>query len=453
MTQVMLTTSRWQTHATRRSRRALPQGIRTNSQHSEAMDLSIAELQETIPIRLGPGWPLQCTGKLHLPSPSAGGYANYHSQMGHRTLMLNDNCDGTMTVVGKREFPEATGRFPAIVVSATPLPSDGEDVYVEPQPEKSKRNGPINPLGPRQVPDVDTVQAAAKSQLWTHLLGMLPKATRLPDYPPALGLLTLPQRRFVPDDVEAKLRTGQIDTRLDVRAFCALLIYLTGSGGLCNHCSDPKRATRTFDTCIALHPLAPPMLRKAFGASTCCNCYLERPTPPCVMVRSNLADPQAAETHGMPATATVDKARFVTDPARKPLDAARVKEVPDEKGDGDDEASTERRPTRRLSRNEPPPRPSVARTSSASQSPWITPVPIPTYPQQASRKRPIPAAPVAVSVPVPVPPQPDINTLAASLELEDWEFAPGRVRDETQDEPESKFLTHRNPAPQKPPKI
>ncbi|KAK4196764.1 hypothetical protein QBC40DRAFT_233670 [Triangularia verruculosa] len=45
-----------------------------------------------------------------------------HFSASHRALLLNDNRDGTMSILGKRKFPDpASGRMPALVVSRQPL--------------------------------------------------------------------------------------------------------------------------------------------------------------------------------------------------------------------------------------------------------------------------------------------------------------------------------------------
>lgn len=63
--------------------------------------------------------------------------------MAYRAALLNDNGDGTMTILGKRELPEATGRYPAIVVSAVALPSDGKNALGKLWPTKSNSKTPI----------------------------------------------------------------------------------------------------------------------------------------------------------------------------------------------------------------------------------------------------------------------------------------------------------------------
>jgi len=356
--------------------------------------------------------------------------------MAHRAALLNDNGDGTMTVLGKRELPEPTGRYPAIVVSAVTLRSNGKDTVGELRPTKSNTKAPINAHVPSKDRETLTLhQFAAKSTIWLHLLEMLPKPTTLPAYPAALQLLvTQRQRRAVPASVRAKLVTRQVDLELDVRFFCSLLIYLTGSGGLCNHCGDPKRVNKTFDSCIALHPLASPSLKKTFGASVCCNCYLDRPTPPCVMVRSNLIHPESTleadqvdDSHLSP--------RRLTDIERKSNGTVGVKEGP---GANEEQRLTKWQATRQPWQHDNL-RPSLPRASSKSKPTGIAPVPTPTHPRPYLQK----ASTSTALAPV----QPDTSTLTASLELEEWELAPGRVRDETGDKPESKLPLTRNPKP------
>lgn len=357
--------------------------------------------------------------------------------MSHRAALLNDNGDGTMAVLGKREHPEPTGRYPAIVVSAVTLLSDGKNTVGELQPTTSNTKTPISAHVPSKDRETNTLhQLAAKTTIWLHLLEILPKPTTLPAYPAALQLLvTQRQRRPVPASVKAKLVTRQVDVELDIRFFCALLIYLTGMGGLCNHCGDQKRVNKTFDSCIALHPLASPSLKRTFGASVCCNCYLDPPTPPCVMVRSNLIHPESPLDAGQVDDTHLSR-RHLTDIERKLSGTAGTKEGP---GKNEEQRLTKRQSTRQPWQHDTL-RPSLPKASSTSKPTGTTPVTTPTHPRPYLQK--------ASTSTALAPAQPDTSTLTASLELEEWELAPGRVRDETGDKPESKSPLTRSRRPQ-----
>ncbi|KAK1762216.1 hypothetical protein QBC33DRAFT_564041 [Phialemonium atrogriseum] len=335
-----------------------------------------------------------------------------HFNMAHRACLLNDNGDATMTVIGRRQNPEATGRYPAVVVSAVPLPDNRKTVVLGP-------NDPPNGKRYRQVLDPNASWAAAsQSPLWRYLRTILPNTVTLPKYAPALELLALPQRRLLPDSVQDRFRDGLVDMEVDVRIVCAILLYLTGARGLCNNCSDPKgAASNMFDMCVALRPSASAALKKTFGPSTCCNCYLGGLMRPCVMVRSNLPDTESLEqVNGL-------------DLPEAPKE--ELSQLPDEK----EEEVVERRWSSRLmtlNSARASTRTSLSRENSTVKPTLVTPVPIPTFGQTALRKPAAAAAAGPATSAVVAPP--DINNLAASLELEDWEFAPGRIRDEGEGE-------------------
>ena len=161
-----------------------------------------------------------------------------------------------------------------------------------------------------------------------------------------------------------------------MHSFQALLLYLTGDKGLCNSC---RKGGQTFDACIGLRNPSP-VLKEAF-ASACCNCYFREDMRPCAVVYSMQPDDE------------------------------------------------EERP----------------------EIPKVTPVPVPVFPRRQPKRAAAPAhttqaptAPVSIAAPDIAAPdsQLDVGNMPANslIELEDWELAPGRIRDEAQGNPESKYL-------------
>ncbi|KAK0716403.1 hypothetical protein B0T21DRAFT_386716 [Apiosordaria backusii] len=78
-----------------------------------------------------------------------------HFSASHRALLLNDNRDGTMSIVGKRQLPDpGSGRMPALVISRKPLDpatAPPKAPHRKPRRKKKMENRPlISGMTPRK---------------------------------------------------------------------------------------------------------------------------------------------------------------------------------------------------------------------------------------------------------------------------------------------------------------
>ncbi|VBB74975.1 Putative protein of unknown function [Podospora comata] len=83
-----------------------------------------------------------------------------HFSASHRALLLNDNRDGTMSILGKRKLPDpGTGRMPALVISRQPLdPATAPPKAPPRQPGRRKKTekrvplSDVTPKRPKETP-------------------------------------------------------------------------------------------------------------------------------------------------------------------------------------------------------------------------------------------------------------------------------------------------------------
>jgi hypothetical protein len=200
----------------------------------------------------------------------------------HRGCLLNDNLDGTMSVVGQRKIPDPiSGRMPPIVVSRRPIdPTTAppkaaprrpgrrrktescveHDGVTRPKGSNGKWKGkrifshhsdassdnllspsmvsvpvPVTkdvtgkdrrPLTPRSLSSTGTLdEKSPGSAFWEYLTMYLPPDTQYPENPHLLELLSLDRKRDLPHRWRVQLLSGHPT----VKTLCAVLAYLTGT--------------------------------------------------------------------------------------------------------------------------------------------------------------------------------------------------------------------------------
>ncbi|KAK4230314.1 hypothetical protein QBC38DRAFT_469994 [Podospora fimiseda] len=210
-----------------------------------------------------------------------------HFSASHRASLLNDNQDGTMSIIGKRQTKDPeSGRMPALVISrkrldpATAPPkadphkptrkiraSDGRAKTSSPNKlgnsvRKRPRPSATTPRSRRSLLVVDipsnksSVANAAQFQptdpaLWQYLCLYLPHNVPFPTNSLIKELISLPRQRELPHRWKLQLssRSGP-----SINFLCAVLIYLAGDkmpGEPCKGCRSFK-VDGKFPECVIL---------------------------------------------------------------------------------------------------------------------------------------------------------------------------------------------------------
>lgn len=213
-------------------------------------------------------------------------FANTILQRQHWARLLNDNLDGTLSEVGTYETPlPGKTSLPAVVISQKPLdPSAGPIAEPKfPAQHKGDKGKEISsrPHEPSAVVSSQPSSAAEKisqeqvSKFWDYLLPFLPdNFGPMPDGPELLRLLGLPRKRTV------AWRDAQIKRRLDADhiQLLALVIHLVGdlrkplaAGSRERTCTNCVNGLGPFKGCQTVSATLFP------AALDCCaNCLFER---------------------------------------------------------------------------------------------------------------------------------------------------------------------------------
>ncbi|KAL0943192.1 uncharacterized protein CTRU02_201078 [Colletotrichum truncatum] len=365
-----------------------------------------------------------------------------HFAMKHNNTKFNDNLNGTLTVVGYYEVP-GQKRSPAIVVSRNP-PTGNEPPMPEPEPAGYKLAGQTlsrtsstpksrvvtlsmprshsNPSPPVSGAEGDSdynavlkrelsllrrnrePPAPKDTPLMTYLVAHLPAnyrlATERPDF---RVLLKLPMKRSFPDSWGLRNR---VSLTIPPLAGLSLLMFLTGdlAPTPCSTCANEPTASGS-DTilrpCVVMSAAVPSWLKETTNQACAC-CQWRSSAKRCKNTCNFLTAPKAAPgTSSLPAP--------VTSAAESPIESP----VP-------------------LPRAAYPSRPSIKEATGDSR-PSSPPRRITRHTQVASKASVESDVPAVASVPVSS--TPDQTMPAEMLEMEDWEVAPGRVRDEQSEIP------------------
>ncbi|KAF6824792.1 hypothetical protein CPLU01_10656 [Colletotrichum plurivorum] len=364
-----------------------------------------------------------------------------HFKIKHKNATLNDNLDGTLTQVS--ELPKEA---PSIIVSRNPIrgdaepladpnlpgykPISGRNPYMLNTPWKktatrtSLANTSIeagNMDKPNRLDDpYGEISPEPQDKLREYVKYFLSPAYRLPaERPDFKALLKLPLKRGFPPEWQSK-HTGV--GGLAPKAAISLLVFLTGdiSATPCAVCTDPTTQENTLTPCIVLCSSAPSWLQETVSAS-CASCqwrtHYKRWKNTCTLTprptRSTPIHPPLPKI--APAPAVPNTVTLIPPPALFPY-----------------------APPRRAD-----PAPVTGPTPAATAPKPPTPVPVPRYGSQAQVSNGRPSSPptrrvtrhslqaAEANAPAPAGPSMVGNEAPADmLEMEDWEVAPGRVRDE-----------------------
>ncbi|KAK3985756.1 hypothetical protein QBC44DRAFT_362096 [Cladorrhinum sp. PSN332] len=198
-----------------------------------------------------------------------------HFSASHRACLLNDNRDGTMSVIGKRQTKDPeTGRMPALVISRKPLDPTAAPPKAAPHKPTRKRRV-SDARGMRTSPKKPSNAAAKRSRLsrttprsrssflvvdipsnksstskaaqyhrtepalWQYLCLYLPHDVPFPTNPLVLELISLARQRELPHRWKLQL-SGRPNPSINL--LCAVLIYLAGD----RTPDEPCKGCRSF---------------------------------------------------------------------------------------------------------------------------------------------------------------------------------------------------------------
>ncbi|KAK1750513.1 hypothetical protein QBC47DRAFT_438461 [Echria macrotheca] len=208
-----------------------------------------------------------------------------HFSAGHRGCLLNDNRDGTMSIVGSRkETADDKKRIPAIVVSR----NMAEQASLPPKASPRRPDRPVDPDTPsrsKQKPLSDANNGISKqrssegqdrqsSSVWNYLLVYMPYNTPKPSNLLIQELLSMTQLRNLPYRWRVQLAGGYPS----LKTIFVLLVFLTGKKAEepCQLCNGTNK-TKDFPECIIPTSMASAGLKKAFGVNRCCNAVYSAP--------------------------------------------------------------------------------------------------------------------------------------------------------------------------------
>lgn len=394
-----------------------------------------------------------------------------HFSAGHCSSKFNDNGDGTLTKVGSYTR-NSSGSSPGIVVSRHPLPADAPPMASPSLPvmalSQAKRQASMNGSTdllqqqneiPGDTPsrEVDTGTAPPLNPLRRYLHAYLDPAQTQYARPDILVMIDLPLLRYLP---EAWIKYHQNST-IDIVVYACALAYLTGeevSGRDACSSISTKPTSRLSVPCISLPEKLTAAGRQVFStATTCVGCryyyHIQRGSNKCVWNsdRQSEASPAGIADQGSSGSEGKD-----LDEPSEPKTAPLAKAGHNHTTKRSNQAQTEllgskardpsREPEGEYKGDHPNPQTASSPTSqlvsehearavheedSALSGPQLvksTSKERRALRRQARQERYRNAVKVG-------------NALGGGFEMEDWEVAPGRIRDS--DDSESKSLrTH-----------
>ncbi|KND92007.1 hypothetical protein TOPH_03317 [Tolypocladium ophioglossoides CBS 100239] len=344
-----------------------------------------------------------------------------HFTAAHKGAKFNDNRDGTLTLVDT--YKNLVGYSPGIVISQNPLPPNAPppaEPSAPPWNNSLKRGGnPFEPLQGRRTPryvigasgiavtPTHTSSPALKKtevplpdaprsvqgtdDVIKYLHSFLAKTHTIPYRPDISFMQSLPRLRNLPTSWIKQHR----GSHLPVGFYASALAYLTGDeitgAGACT-----QNMSHLSDVCIALPSSLPKYARKEFTKlSTCVGClycsHLRRQRNSCDWANNRWSSSGSVEQ---------DKA---TSPAVVPSNAST-------------------------------PATASTREATPSTNAIVRPRTLASM-REPRNKRPAPALPFGVS---PAPKVAKVSAVSTGQredadldEMEPWEFAPGRMTDDT----------------------
>ncbi|EXF82491.1 hypothetical protein CFIO01_05214 [Colletotrichum fioriniae PJ7] len=378
----------------------------------------------------------------------------------HRSSKFNDNLDGTLSFV---DYYKRVGtKYAApIVVSQNPLRGDepplAEPVTAGYKPVSAPATAPnpvpwgptpkpVNPTPSRAVPksflknDMTVIKpplvapppsqsvSASDGSLLTYLSGHLSPAYKIPvERPDVKALLKLPRRRPLPQTWKLKY-TGI--GHLAPLATVALLIFLTGdlATSCCHVCYKHNDPFENFlQPCVVMSAAAPGFL-KEIGNKACSGCQwrsnFRRERNNCSFLSSGQGASSPQVTSIAPPTRSTVATRSAS--ATTAADAYALPYPP---------------------ASQPPPKTSTP-VSTASLPPSTQPAPsthgVDSHPPPSPPRRTTRHSATNAKLPADsrtLTPVGHASSLSGNampsntLEMEDWEVAPGRIRDERSESP------------------
>ncbi|KAI1840953.1 hypothetical protein JX265_010425 [Neoarthrinium moseri] len=345
-----------------------------------------------------------------------------HFNSKHRAARLNDNGDGTFSVLG---FRIGRGRLPAIVVSQRPL--DPEEHSMARPALPSQQKGPQDTVASSKRPeaapgttDLDLAKSTSTSTIensaaldevaiWTWKNTIHPHLQDTPVSP-------IPARGHVQDLLPLKRVRGISFNPLGPKFFesrpqdiSALIIQLTGNKAIvpCKRCQQGKGP---FAGCFVISPDAPLHVRRL--VTSCANCFYKGNQTYCGELAKwhRKTYPELKES-GVPATVGASPPRMTRSNS----------------GDAKPIASDNHPPKTRKSSNV-----SSAASTAEKGTPSKNPKPPISAETRQLRRKKSPSetqsgAQVANTT-LRIPAIEREKDQSLQLSMEDWEIAPGRIR-------------------------
>ncbi|KAK4234912.1 hypothetical protein C8A03DRAFT_18267 [Achaetomium macrosporum] len=321
----------------------------------------------------------------------------YHFERAHYANTLNDNGDGTFSVKGvynqnDRRAGIAWGgkiliKAPPIVVSKEPL--DGSSPIPNPQlPSYLAAKPP--PLDAEEkeagIATEKTPEYGDPDELWAYLRPYVTTYKKIPANSVIRQLLTLPRRR----DVQFTRGRSFIDRAW--RDIAAMIMHVTGDevSRICGRCREGKGL---FPGCVVLPESAPPEVRQCYPC--CANCVYQGRKLGCSLLKRTQLSHQEDT---LPANGNLPPVEEVEADGHEPA------------GLGQADTGHNKRLRTRTMREQP-----RLRTRSS-------------LPSVRSSGHPAPSSLIS---------QGNFQAPDGLLEMEDWEVAPGRIREASAAGPET----------------
>lgn len=401
-----------------------------------------------------------------------------HFSAAHSAQCFNDNGDGTLTSLCKYAMPTGSRSTPAIVISQNPLPANAPPAAEPnlPPGEYIKQDRVMNGGNkPTRLVSNDLVQTGAlRSQTGTHVPPAPPAPTprtSMPSSPTVNGpsakdylhkFLIPTQKTFKREDVRQMLKLPRLrafpepwlnshsGSELDATLYACALAYLVGEevtgGEACTARTWQGKSARLSGICIKLPPLQQGIRGKFSLTPTCVGCRYwshrsgEKNRCDWAPVVPTVAD--KTETDASPATTTqVGDSKTVagtgsakpvgvspqgtkqSSPASRPADKAASDRARSTDDYDDDDVIGPRRTSRRVVA---PASYSLKRVRASLPKIDSTVTSDVAEPMDRSESVRTPLTTEAIQAPVK---KESMSTLISSLEMEDWEVAPGRMFD------------------------
>jgi hypothetical protein len=310
---------------------------------------------------------------------------------------LNDNCDGTFTVksfyqdksAGIGKGGKILSKAPSIVVSREPLASNSPipkaqlPPYLAARPSLGVQDEPEPRVTRNRIP---RVRNRDLRELWAYIQQHLVSVRNMPENPAIRHLLSLPRQRDVKYNTQRR-RTDFVET--GSRDIAAMIIQVTGDevSDVCKRCRQGKGP---FEGCVVVPHAAHEDTKERYPC--CGNCLYGGKKLHCtlrqwIQQRDSWSNWAAGEDEPFPGAGNLS------------------------------------RQTENLY-GAPPTRRDVVKTQRSTARP--------SFPAAAPSRQPVPSALIS---------QGTFQSPNDLLEMEDWEVAPGRIRETAATEPESKSLT------------